>query len=264
MKLESASIQMEIVRGDAPLLVTFPHTGTTIPDNFLAGMVSRELALLDTDWYIHDLYDFVHELGATTIRTPYSRSVIDVNRDPSGLSLYPGQATTGLVPVETFEGAPLYRSTPPTPAEIERRRSAYFDPFHLAIRDEIARLKAAHGRVVLYDCHSIRSIIPRLFPGELPVFNIGTNGGMSCESRLQNAVATACLSSGLSVVLNGRFKGGWITRNYGAPSTGVQAIQMELAQRFYMDEIGVERLPAEEWNRAQRLLKSVLEACLFL
>jgi N-formylglutamate deformylase len=255
-----SSGEIEIDRRDAPLLVTFPHTGTVIPENLLAAMHSRELALLDTDWWIHELYDFVGDYGATTVRTPFSRSVIDVNRDPAGVSLYPGQATTGLVPVETFDGVPLYAGAPPSPEDVAQRRTAWFDPFHDAIRSEIERLKALHGHVVLYDCHSIRSVVPRLFEGELPIFSIGTNGGASCDRRIEDAVASACLASGLSMVLNGRFKGGWITRNYGDPASGVHAIQMELAQRFYMDEARVERLPAESWSSAQAHLRRVFDA----
>lgn len=262
MKLEAASTQMEIVRGDAPLLVTFPHTGTVIPDNFLAGMVSRELALLDTDWYINELYDFVHELGATTVRTPFSRAVIDVNRDPSGLSLYPGQPTTGLVPLETFDGQPLYGDRAPSSQEIGIRRITYFDPFHSAIRGEIERLQAHHGHVVLYDCHSIRSTVPRLFSGKLPVFNVGTNGSTSCDGRIEEAVVSACEETGLSVVRNGRFKGGWITRHYGNPRKGIHAVQMELAQRFYMKEAEIERLHDVEWKMAQRRLANILRAAL--
>ena len=256
------SSRIDVVRGDAPLVVTFPHTGTEIPDRLLSTMHSRELALLDTDWWIHELYDFVSEFGATTIRTPFSRSVIDVNRDPSGVSLYPGQVTTSLVPVETFNGAPLYARDTPTAEQITLRRANYFDPFHSAISNELARVKSIHGYAILYDCHSIRSVLPRLFPGELPIFNIGTNGGSSCDRQLADSIALACLDSGLSVVVNGRFKGGWITRNHGRPSEGIHAIQMELAQRFYMEEDVPARHPPDAWRKAQDALRHVMHAAL--
>src|SRR5436190_15825035 len=157
---------LTLVRGTAPLIVSFPHTGTSIPAELEPAFVSRSLALRDTDWWIDQLYDFTLELGATVIRTGISRSVIDVNRDPSGASLYPGQNTTGLCPTTTFDGRPLYRvGQEPDAAEIDRRRATYFAPYHTSLKAEIARLRAAHPHIVLYDCHSIRSRVPRLFEG---------------------------------------------------------------------------------------------------
>jgi N-formylglutamate deformylase len=228
---------IEIARGEAPLLVSIPHTGTEIPPEIEARLASPWLARKDADWWIEKLYDFAHELGATVIRTRISRTVIDVNRDPSGASLYPGQATTGLCPDTTFDGEPLYGpGQEPDDAEIARRRSAYFDPYHAAVAAEIARLRQAHGRIALYDCHSIRSVIPRLFEGELPHFNIGTNRGAACDPALERLVEEHCAGSRFSHVVNGRFTGGWITRRYGRPDEGVHAVQMELACRAYMNE----------------------------
>ncbi|EGY00345.1 N-formylglutamate amidohydrolase [Nitrospirillum viridazoti Y2] len=229
---------LEIHRGAAPLVVTFPHTGTDIPDGLLGRFASPWLARKDADWWIDRLYAFAADMGATTIRTRLSRSVIDVNRDPSGASLYPGQATTDLCPVTTFDGEPLYAGVPPDAADIAARRTAYFDPYHDAIRAELARLRRNHGAVVLYDAHSIRSVIPRLFDGPLPQFNIGTNGGVTCDGALATAIHDRCAASGHSYVLNGRFKGGWTTRHYGRPADGVHAIQMELAIRGYLAEPG--------------------------
>lgn len=227
---------LEVHRGDAPLVVSFPHTGTELPTFVAARLISPWLARKDADWWIEKLYDFAPSLGATTIRTAISRTVIDVNRDPSGASLYPGQATTGLCPTTTFDGEPLYRAGEPDEPEIERRRAVYFDPYHAALRSELDRLRAIHGKVVLYEAHSIRSAIPRLFDGLLPNFNIGTNSGASCAPELTAAVEAACAASEFSYVTNGRFKGGWTTRHYGRPQDGVHALQMELACRGYMDE----------------------------
>ncbi|UZW57450.1 N-formylglutamate deformylase [Sphingobium sp. JS3065] len=226
---------LQVARGDAPLIVAFPHTGTDLAD---VGDQFRSpwLARRDADWWIDQLYDFAHGLGATTVRTTMSRSVIDVNRDPSGTSLYPGQATTELCPTATFDGEALYASAPPDQDEIERRRSNWFTPYHGALADEVLRLRSMHSKIVIYDAHSIRSRIPRLFEGELPHFNIGTNGGATCDPALANAVEAICAASGRSYVLNGRFKGGWTTRHYGIPENGVHAIQMELAMRGYLDE----------------------------
>lgn len=227
---------LAVHRGDAPLLVSIPHTGTDlkgIGDRLFSLWLGRR----DTDWHVDKLYGFASELGATVIRTAVSRTVIDVNRDPSGHSLYPGQATTGLCPVETFDGDPLYRQgQEPEAAEIAARREEFFDPYHAALDAEIERLRQRHDRIVLYDCHSIRSVIPRLFEGELPVFNLGTNGGASADAGLENKVRAILAESGESFVVNGRFKGGWITRHHGRPQAGIHAIQMELACRAYLNE----------------------------
>jgi formiminoglutamase len=224
-------------QGRAPLLVSIPHTGTDIPPEFESRLVSPWLARKDADWWIERLYDFAADLDATILRTTISRTVIDVNRDPSGASLYPGQATTELCPTTTFEGEPLYRDgEAPTELDVAARRSRYFAPYHQALAAEIERLRGLHPRVVLYDCHSIRSVIPRLFEGELPHFNIGTNAGASCDPALQRLVEESCAATGFSWVANGRFKGGWITRRYGRPEAGVHAVQMELACRAYMPE----------------------------
>lgn len=228
---------LTVRRGPSPLLVSLPHTGTTIPPEIEGGLVSKPRALRDTDWWINRLYDFADGLGATVVHTAISRTAIDVNRDPSGASLYPGQATTGLCPVTTFDGEPLYKAgMEPSDAEIERRREAYFAPYHAAMATEIARLRGVHARIVVYDCHSIRSVVPRLFEGELPHLNIGTNGGASAAPELTALVEAIADASPYSRVTNGRFKGGWITRRYGDPAGGVHAVQMELACRGYMDE----------------------------
>ncbi|MEO4000259.1 N-formylglutamate deformylase [Mesorhizobium sp. CAU 1732] len=227
---------LTVSRGDAPLLVSIPHTGTDLV-GLEPRLVSPWLGRKDADWHIEQLYDFASTLGATVVRTAISRTVIDVNRDPSGVSLYPGQATTGLCPVETFDGEPLYRpGQEPGEAEIAERRSAYFDPYHAALKSEVERLRALHPKIVLYDCHSIRSVIPRLFSDELPIFNLGTNSGASADPVLESAVAGILGRSGENFVVNGRFKGGWITRNLGRPADGVHALQMELACRGYLRE----------------------------
>jgi formiminoglutamase len=223
-------------RGQAPLIVSIPHAGTQIPAEIERQLVSPWLARADADWYVNYLYSFAHDLGATVVSTAISRSVIDVNRDPSGKSLYPGQATTGLCPTTTFDGVKLYKGAEPDAQEIAARRHAFFDPYHAALAEEIARLRAKHARVVLYDAHSIRSHVPRLFDGALPMFNIGTNSGASCDPRMAAAVEALCRSSGWATAVDGRFKGGWITRHYGRPAEGVHAIQMELAMRAYLAE----------------------------
>jgi formiminoglutamase len=221
---------LHVRRSDSPLILAFPHGGTDIHDELLPDFRSRWWAIRDADWHIRALYDGLTD--ATMIWTDVSRSVIDCNRDPSGASLYPGQATTGLCPVETFDGEPLYRDG--TAPDVAARRATWFTPYHGAIEAEIARLRILHPRVVLYDCHSIRSHVPRLFDGELPELNIGTDNGTTCDPALSDAVVAQC--TGRSHILNGRFRGGWTTRHYGQPARGVHAIQMEIAMRGYLNE----------------------------
>ena len=227
---------LPIERGDAPLIVSIPHAGVDLL-HYAPRFVSEWQARRDADWHLPELYDFAAALGATIVRTSLSRSIVDVNRDPSGASLYPGQATTELCPTTTFDGEPLYKpGAAPDAAEIAERRSAYFAPYHAALAAEIARLKQTHGRVALYDAHSIRSHIPRLFDGELPLYNLGTNGGRACSAALRERLAGALAESGETHVVDGRFKGGWITRSFGRPEQGVEAVQMELGCRAYMSE----------------------------
>jgi formiminoglutamase len=262
---------LKISRGDAPLIVSIPHAGTQIPDDIADELVSLWRARQDADWYVDKLYEFAGELGATVIHTTISRSVIDVNRDPSGKSLYPGQPTTELCPTTTFDGEPLYRKgiAPPDATIVVARRLHYFDPYHAAIDDEIARLRADHERVVLFDAHSIRSHVKRLFDGELPNFNIGTNSGAACSRELSRRVEITCNTTRWSHVTDGRFKGGYITRHHGAPQLGVHAIQMELACRGYMEEPA--KISEKNWppiydaSRAapmRAVLRNVLESCL--
>ena len=228
---------LTVRRGTTPLLVSIPHTGLALPPAIADRLVSPWLARKDADWWIDRLYDFAIDLGATLVHTAVSRTVIDVNRDPSGVTLYPGQATTELCPTTTFDGEPLYRpAAEPADAEIEDRRHRYFEPYHAAIAGEVSRLAAEHERVVVYDGHSIRSRVPRLFEGLLPVFNIGTNTGASCAEGLTRRIEALCDATGQPRVTDGRFKGGFITRRYGNPAGGIHAIQMELACRGYMRE----------------------------
>ena len=256
---------LTVKQGHAPLLVSFPHTGLNIPPECEAGLVSPALARHDADWHIDHLYAFAADLGATTVHTGLSRTVIDVNRDPSGESLYPGQATTGLVPTETFDGRPLYRDgAAPTPERSSGARQTISSLIMLRSRPNSSVCVPLTIVVVLYDCHSIRSVIPRLFPGELPVFNIGTNDGRSCDPALAGNVAAICAASRWPHILNGRFKGGWITRTYGKPdrrrprgADGARAARLS-SRRERSAALGPRNLP----NPMQGTLRAVLETCL--
>jgi len=221
---------------EAPLILSIPHAGVDLL-HYGPRFRGEWLARRDADWHLPLLYDFAAGLGATVLRTSLSRSIIDVNRDPSGASLYPGQATTGLCPTTTFDGEPLYREAEaPDAAEIAERRKSYFEPYHAALAGEIARLRVRHRRVALYDAHSIRSRIPRLFEGELPLFNLGTHSGLACSPALRERLSAILAASRESHVVDGRFKGGWITRSFGRPQQDVEAVQMELGCRAYMRE----------------------------
>jgi formiminoglutamase len=228
---------LEITRGESPLVLGLPHTGKELPDQVAEALNETGHALADTDWHIHKLYQGLAP-GVTTVRTRVHRYAIDVNRDPSGASLYPGHNTTTLCPLTDFDGRPIYREGhSPDATEVERRRQAYHAPYHAALLAELERVKATHGFVLLYDCHSIRSEIPFLFEGTLTDFNIGTNNGTTCDASIGTAVLARCRAAdGYSTILNGRFKGGWTTRLYGRPDKGFHAIQMELAQSTYMVE----------------------------
>jgi formiminoglutamase len=262
---------LTVQQGPAPLLLCMPHTGTVIPPEIESQLVSPWLARKDTDWWIDRLYAFASGLGASLVRTSVSRTVIDCNRDPSGASLYPGQPTTELCPTTTFDGELLYRTgAAPQAPEIAARRAGYFEPYHQAVAAEIARLRALHPLVVLYDCHSIRSAVPRLFTGTLPHFNIGTFAGASCTPELASRIEQLCDRGPFSRVTNGRFKGGYTTRHYGHPQDGVHAVQMELACRGYLEEpkgeVDVSNWPCP-WDDAvaaplRAVLQQVLGACL--
>jgi len=226
---------VEIHHGNSPVVIAFPHTGTEVPADIAARLNDNGRLLADTDWHVHRLYaDLLPD--ATTVRATQHRYVIDVNRDPSGRSLYPGQNTTGLIPESDFDGLPIWREgEAPTATDVAARLAAYHAPYHAALMAEIARVKALHGVAIVYDCHSIRPRIPYLFEGTLPDFNIGTDGGRTCVPAIEHAaVEVARAAAGYSSILNGRFRGGWTTRHYGRPEAGVHAIQMELAQSAYL------------------------------
>lgn len=251
---------VEITVGDGPVVLGMPHTGTWLPEEIRSRLNVNGQLLADTDWHIDKLYAGLLP-KATIVRATFHRYVIDVNRDPSGASLYPGQNTTGLVPMTDFDGKPLWLEEPDA-AEIEARRLAWHAPYHAALRAELERVRAIHGVVILYDCHSIRSNIPYLFEGTLPDFNIGTNNGETCAPAIEAAVSGICAGAdGYSSVLNGRFKGGWTTRHYGRPAENMHAIQMELAQSTHLAS---ETLPfdydVEKAGRLRIHLKTTLNS----
>jgi N-formylglutamate deformylase len=250
-------------RGTSPLFVSLPHDGTALPDDIASRMTPGARRVPDTDWHVSHLYAFTREMGASMIVPKHSRYVVDLNRPPDDVSLYPGQNTTGLCPIVRFSGEPVYLpGQEPSPDEIAHRVDRFWRPYHEALAAEIARIKAAHGRVVLWEGHSIRSVVPFLFDGRLPDFNLGTSGGASCSAGLQRKLVHLLeAQKDYSFVANGRFKGGYITRRYGKPIEGVDAIQLELAQCNYMDE---DSFAYDEARAAQTqaVIKALLETAL--
>ena len=247
-------------QGASPVILAFPHTGTDVPADIRERLNDNGRILADTDWHIERLYDGLLP-EATTVRATFHRYVIDANRDPAGISLYPGQNTTGLVPETDFDGKPIWKDgETPTGADIAGRLARFHAPYHTALAAEIARVKAIHGVAILYDCHSIRSHIPFLFEGRLPDFNIGTDMGRTCAKEIETATFEVCAEAeGYTSILNGRFKGGWTTRHYGRPETGVHAIQMELAQASHLTtEAPPFAYDAEKAARLRIHLKDIL------
>lgn len=223
-------------RGRTALILSIPHSGLLLPDGMGDRLTPASRMLPDTDWRVDELYDFAGDLGATVLKANYSRYVVDLNRPPDGESLYPGRETTDVCPLELFNGEPIYRDgCEPDPDEINRRRVMYWQPYHDRLAAELARATERHGHAILYDCHSIAPIVPRLFDGRLPALNLGTNRGFSCARAIQEAVVEQLATSGYAHAVNGRFIGGYITRHYGQPEQGRHVLQMEIAQDAYMD-----------------------------
>lgn len=252
-------------RGTRPMLVSMPHVGTHLPASVSERLTAEARTVPDTDWHLERLYDFARELGASILVATHSRYVVDLNRPPDNANLYPGQDTTGLCPVDTFDKTPIYAdgSSLPGDDEIAARREAIWRPYHTALADELARLRAAHGTVALWDAHSIRSVLPRFFEGKLTDFNLGTANGASCDAVLaKQLLDIAGALPGYTSVLNGRFKGGYITRQYGAPAQGVQAVQLELTQSAYMSESFPFAYDEARATRIQPTLKTMLETVL--
>ena len=251
-------------RGTAPLLLSLPHVGTELPDALRARLVDRALAVEDTDWHLDRLYAFARSLGASVLVPRHSRFLVDLNRPPENAPMYPGANNTGLCPTTFFTGEPIYRDgQAPDASEMADRVARYWQPYHDALAGELARLRSAHANVVLFDGHSIKSVLPWLFDGQLPDLNLGTASGQSCAPALRDALGQVLSSqSAYTQVVDGRFKGGYITRHYGQPEVGIHAVQLEMCWRCYMDEA-----PPYAWSetraaQVQPLLLQLVQAML--
>lgn len=250
--------------GRLPLLVSLPHVGTMIPDDIARRLQPRALQTEDTDWHLDRLYDFVRELGASLIVPRHSRYVVDLNRPPENTPMYPGANNTELCPTNFFSGDPLYREgQAPGAAEVQQRVATYWRPYHDALRAELERLRAAHGHAILFDGHSIAAELPWLFEGRLPDLNLGTASGDACTPALRSTLQAALAAQErFSHVVDGRFKGGYITRHYGRPAEGVQAVQMEMCWHCYMDPAPPWRYDAARAADAQAVLRRLVQAML--
>jgi N-formylglutamate amidohydrolase len=250
-------------RGDGPLVISVPHAGTQLPQALRERMTDAARALVDTDWEVDRLYPFARELDATMLVAQQSRYVIDLNRDPQGTSLYPGARTTALCPTETFEGEPIYvEGGEPNDREIAQRRAAYWEPYHDGLQEELRRVRAAHGYALLLDAHSIWGRLPLLFEGELPDVNLGTNSGRSCDPEMLASVLAVVAGSTYSHVVDGRFKGGYITRRYGSPAHEVHGLQIELNQRTYLIDGSRTSFDERKASTLRTTLRAVCEAML--
>lgn len=249
-------------RGTTPLLVSMPHVGTVVPPAMASRLTPEAEPLADTDWHLPRLYDFLVEIGATVIAATHSRFVIDLNRPPDGANLYPGQDTTGLVPMDSFRREPAWRAgQAPDEAEIATRRETYWRPYHDALAGEIARIRDERGHVALWDAHSIASELPRFFEGRLWDLNFGTGRGSACAPGFRDVILAAVKEQDdFSWVVDGRFTGGHITRHYGQPDQQVQAIQLEMSQIIYMNESAPFAFREDLGQRVRPLLRRSLEA----
>jgi N-formylglutamate deformylase len=249
-------------RGGTPLLISMPHVGTEIPPALRERFTARALAVEDTDWFLDRLYAFARELGVGLLVPRHSRYVIDLNRGSDNAPMYPGRNNTELCPTRHFTGDPIYREgAAPGEAEIRERVAAYWQPYHDALREETARLRAAFGHAVLFDAHSIKSELPWLFDGQLPHLNLGTTEGASCAPTLRAALSDVLRSqAAFSHVIDGRFKGGFITRHFGRPAEGLHTVQLEMSWRAYLEETPPYRWDERRAAAVQPLLKQLVLA----
>ena len=231
-------IELQVVReGSTPLLISVPHDGRYLPDFIEQRMTPAGRDIPDTDWHVAKLYDFAGELGASMLVANYSRYVVDLNRPSDDAALYEGQVATGICPRQTFAGDDIYVDGEIIDSNEQAERvHSFWQPYHSYIEAKLFALRQEFGYALLWDAHSIPSLVPRLFDGKLPIFNIGTDDTKSCSTTIANDVFNVATSSDYATVMNDRFKGGIITRNHGDPENNVHAVQLEIAQRAYMDE----------------------------
>ena len=251
----------EYQRGESPVLISFPHDGTDFPDPVQLQLNETGLKNTDCDWYVYELYNRVIAQDISFIRAGFSRYVVDLNRSPAGELLYPGKMETGVCPLTTFDGVPIYLpGKQPDDKEIQGRIRAYWQPYHDHLRAELERIRNKHGYAILWDAHAIRAEVPSLFGGVLPDLNFGTADGRSCTREIINRVVDhAARASTYSAVLNGRFKGGYITRHYGDPAKSIHSIQLEINQNTYLEDTEAPKIDHIKAQRLSLLVHSLLQ-----
>jgi N-formylglutamate deformylase len=254
-------------RGNSPMLISIPHAGTMLPKDIYSRLTPKAKQLADVDWHLPILYDIAKGFDISILEAEYARYAIDLNRSPENSSLYPGQDVTGLCPIDTFAKQPIYlNGKQPNAKEISNRIEKYWMPYHKKLETELKRIRALHGIAILWDAHSIASHVPRFFTGKLPDLNFGTADLKSCDATLQEALATtmhhSVYAKKYSHVFNGRFKGGYITRHYGVPSINIHAVQLEISQCIYMEEMPPYKYNAELAINLKSLLVDLLNTCL--
>lgn len=240
-----------------PILLSIPHCGTAFPDEVKSDYFADLMeAPDDTDWFVDQLYRFAPSIGITIMSAVCSRWVIDLNRDPESQPLYTdGRIITGLCPTTTFFGQALYRDGRKEvhPEEVRRRTELYFRPYHNKLEELLSELQAQFGQVLLWDCHSIRRVVPTIQRDKFPDLILGSADGSSADPRLI-AKALQCLSKGgFGLAHNDPFKGGFITRNYGDPARGRHALQLEMTKINYMDDSESNYDPARARKMAELL-----------
>ena len=254
----------EFSPGGTALLVSIPHCGTYIPPELARSMTPAALEVADTDFHLPRLYDFLRERGVPTLAATHSRYVVDLNRPPDGAQLYPGANNTELCPTTRFDFAPIYaEGNNPDATEIDDRIERYWRPYHDKLASELRRIRARHDYALLFDAHSIISVCPRFFEGCLPDFDLGTGGGTSCDPALaQRLLDVAKANPAYSSVLNGRFKGGYITRHYGDPADRIHSVQLELAEKTYMVETPPFPFDEALANQVRPVLRALIDTLL--
>jgi N-formylglutamate deformylase len=226
-------------------------------------MTPAALEIADTDFHLPQLYDFLAELGVPVLSATHSRYVIDLNRAPDGAVLYPGANNTELCPTSRFDFAPVYRDAmKPDAIEVAARVDRYWRPYHAKLAEELQRIRERHGYALLFDAHSIVSVCPRFFEGTLTDFNLGNGDGISCDADLAARMLAVAKASPYTSVLNGRFKGGYITRHYGSPTAGIHAIQLELSERTYMIEAPPYPFDESSASQVRPVLRALIDALL--
>lgn len=245
-----------------PVIASIPHTGTFVPDEINELMASDEVRKLPmTDWYLQELYDFLGGLGVTVLSANYSRYVIDLNRSPVPLELYPGRFETRLVAEKDFQGEPVF-SLYPTDTQIEFYKNLVHAPYHAALQELLDDRKSEFGKVYLFDLHSIASQATLIHGRLNKDIYLGDRDGLSCSKKWSEEVAYHYRDQGLLVQHNNPYKGGYITHHYGQDEQ-VEALQIEMNQDVYMHSQDIENtLQSEKFSNAKVYLHSIFKALL--